>query len=115
MEIIQYSLFSIATSSGLFAGAIISRLTQNEQKNEQAYLKKIVLPFRQENIFTLLGIIFAFLSPSRYFFLTATLIFLYSIPVGSFLFTQKNNKELFSTAGIFVLATIAFRLALWEY
>ncbi|MBI4141489.1 hypothetical protein HY484_01035 [Candidatus Woesearchaeota archaeon] len=113
MEITQYLLFTITTISGIFAGRIITLLTKDEQKNLQKYFHKIVLPFGQEKVFTTLGIIFAFFSPSKYFFLTAVLIFLYSIPVGSSL--SAKNKELLKTAGIFVLAAVAFRLTLWEY
>ena len=94
MEIIQYTLFSITTILGLFLGALISYLTPNEQESAKKYFRRIILPLRQEKVFVLLGFLFAFLSPSQYLFLTATLVFLYSIPVGSLLYSQKNKKSM---------------------
>lgn len=114
MEIVQYILISITTILGLGFGVLVSYLTPDEQKSAQKYFRKIILPFAQEKVFATLGILFALSSLSRYFFLATVIIFLYSIPVASFLFSNKKNKELVKAARTFILAAVAVRLFLWE-
>lgn len=112
MEITQFIMLSAATMLGLLAGTIISWIAKDEQSKARKYLGKIIIE-RQQKIFSTLGLVFAFMSQTKYFLLTSTIIFLYSILAGSFLFVEKKHKEIIASAAYFVLIAIVFKLALF--
>ena len=112
MEIIQFAGLSMAIMLGLLAGAIISYLAKDEQLKIKNHLGKIIVE-RQQRVYSTMGLVFAALSQTKYLLLASTIIFLYSILAGSFLFLEKKYKEIAYSAAYFVLVAIVFKIALF--
>jgi len=109
MEVIQYSMVSIITMSGFLAGKIISALTKEEHKHFKQFLEKIVFNVSQYKIYSLLALFFAIASFTKYFFLTTSIIFIYSIIVAYLLATEKKDKELLKAGVMFIIVSVIVR------
>lgn len=105
MEIVQYFAIILSMTVGLPAGVIVSHLAKDEQALLKKQLKKFVLPIRQEIVYAVFAIIFAAVSQTNYLAL-ATIIFLYGILAGSFLFVQNRIRELVGAGIIFVICSM---------
>lgn len=106
----QYLLLNITAAFGLLIGLLVSFLANDERIASKKYLRFFVIPIPQYVVCAVLGIIFAISSMTNYFFLVISLIFLYSIPTGSFLFVNKKTKELIFAFAAFVASSIIINL-----
>ncbi len=106
----QYLLLNITTAFGLLIGMLISFIANDEQISSKKYLRFFVMPIKQYFVYFILGAIFAISSITSYFFLTCAIIFIYSVPVGSFLFVSKKTKELFFAFAAFVFSSLIIKL-----